>query len=457
MTVQLLNWAATLGIIVIFIYVVRLWYVSRSDRPPAADRGAADEYLFAFMVPALNEARVIEQTLGRLLALPARHAMVLVIDDGSDDGTGEIVASRGDARVHLLRREHPDAQAGKGAALNAGLARLRQLTADWPADKVIVGIMDADGRLDPQVPGRVAPYFTEPDIGAVQIAVRIINRGDSGLARMQDMEFVTYTDVFQTARDTWGVAGLGGNGQFVRLAALAGLMPAPWTDGLTEDLEQGLRLICAGWRTRYCRDVAVHQQGLVSARRLIRQRSRWFQGHLQAWRQIPGVVRRAPLRTVPHLLHSLLVPVLLLANVALLAALGLTVGALLFSAEGRAQLASPGLLIDWYWLTFALALLLTLTVYLRREPELGMRRALALGHAFAGYALLWMVAGYWALGRIIRGRGGWLKTERVADNHAEQDNARQPARQAARRPEVPAGHVPGLHPEPELLAWARQP
>ena len=39
------------------------------------------------------------------------------------------------------------------------------------------------------------------ELGAVQVGVRISNRKDTVLARLQDMEFVTYTDVFQNARD----------------------------------------------------------------------------------------------------------------------------------------------------------------------------------------------------------------------------------------------------------------
>ena len=267
----------------------------------------------------------------------------------------------------------------------------------------------------PEAPDRAAEYFADADVGAVQVGVRISNREDSVLARLQDMEFVTHTDVFQSARDVWGVAGLGGNGQFVRLAAHLDLAPAPWTDGLTEDLEQGLRLICAGWRIRYRRDVAVHQQGLVSARRLLRQRSRWFQGHLQAWRQIPGIIRRAPLRTVPHLLHILMVPVLLLGNVALLGALVTMLAGIAVSPGLRSSLVRPGVFLGWYWLTFALAVFLTVSVYARREPGLRPRKVVLLGHAFAIYSLLWIVAGYWALGRILRGRQSWHKTERLIE------------------------------------------
>jgi cellulose synthase/poly-beta-1,6-N-acetylglucosamine synthase-like glycosyltransferase len=430
MLVRSLDWLATLGIVAIFVQVIRLWFLSRATRSPAVNPGGADHYLFAFMVPALNEESVIRQTVDGLLDLPVAHSLVLVIDDDSDDATAHLVESHPDPRVRLLRRESPAARSGKGAALNAGLAQLMHEVGTWPADRVIVGIMDADGRLDVDAPARAAAYFADATVGAVQIGVRIANRKDSLLARLQDMEFVTYTDVFQSARDQWGVAGLGGNGQFVRLAAQLELAPQAWTDGLTEDLEQGLRLICAGWQTRYCREVAVHQQGLVSTRRLLRQRSRWFQGHLQAWRQIGRIMAAAPLRAVPHLLHTLLVPVLLLANLILLVGvIAMLVGAVM-SPVALAWVTRPEIIFDWYWLTFAVAMFLTVSVYARREPGLRAWRVIVLGHAFAIYSLLWVVAGYWALGRMIGGKRNWVKTERLADRHAIPEP--QPAAEDAR-------------------------
>ncbi len=421
MLIRSLDWLATVGIVAVFVHVVRLWFVSRATTSPAVRPGEADRYLFAYMIPALNEERVIRQTIDRLLDLPVANSLVLVIDDDSDDETAHLVESHPDPRVRLLRRELPAARTGKGAALNAGLDQLMHEAGTWPPEQVIVGIMDADGRLDTDAPERAAAYFADASVGAVQIGVRIANRGDSVLARLQDMEFVTYTDVFQSARDLWGVAGLGGNGQFVRLAAQLDLLPEVWTDGLTEDLEQGLRLICAGWKTRYCRDVAVHQQGLVSARRLLRQRSRWFQGHLQAWRQIAKIMSRAPLRTVPHLLHTLMVPVLLLANLVLLAGVVAMVVGATMSQAALSWISRPGVIFDWYWLTFAIAMFLTVSVYARRETGLRAWRVIVLGHAFAIYSLLWVVAGYWALARTIGGKRSWLKTERLAERHTRTD------------------------------------
>jgi len=110
---------------------------------------------------------------------------------------------------------------------------------------------------------------------------------------MQDMEFAIHTEVFPRGRRHLGSVGLGGNGKYIGLSALLSLGPAPWTQSLTEDLDVGVRLLTAGWRDEYCPTTAVHQQDIVKLRRLIRQRSRWFQGHLQSWRLIPRMLRNA--------------------------------------------------------------------------------------------------------------------------------------------------------------------
>jgi hypothetical protein len=62
---------------------------------------------------------------------------------------------------------------------------------------------------------------------------------------------------------------------------------------------------------------------------------------------------------------------------------------------------------------------LTVSVYARREPCLRPWRVIALGHAFAVYSLLWMLAGYWAVVRILWGRRSWLKTDRLLEPSGE--------------------------------------
>ena len=80
----------------------------------------------------------------------------------------------------------------------------------------------------------------------------------------------------------------------MRLSALVSLGDSPWSKSLTEDLDLGVRLLSLGWRNEFCHTAAVHQQGVTELGRLIRQRSRWFQGHLMSIRLVPKVLREVP-------------------------------------------------------------------------------------------------------------------------------------------------------------------
>lgn len=412
---------ALISVVILFSlsYTLALFVISRRRRPYL---GLATEPLwFVFIVPCLNEEVVIGQSLDRLLALPSSNFAVLVVDDGSDDGTSAIVESYDDPRILLLRREAPDARKGKGEALNAAFRYLRESVAvrDRSHDDVVVAVIDADGRLDRNVLFEVAPYFNDPRAGAVQIGVRMYNAGESVLARMQDFEFVTFTEIFQRARQRVGSVGLGGNGQFARLSALETLGDAPWTDCLTEDLDLGVRLLVGGWSNNFCPTTKVNQQAVTSIRRLVRQRSRWFQGHLQCWSRIPLVLRsKLRPRTTADLVQHLLSPALVLAMTIpiLTFGIGLIVATIATpTALAHAWFARGGLLlILWYVLTFGLAPFYGFCYWLR-EHSTSLPRAVALAHLYTLYSYLWFPAGWMAVWRMMTGRRGWAKTARTPD------------------------------------------
>ena len=267
---------------------------TRHGRPPGdATEG---DFLWVFLVPALNEAVTIADSVGRLRQTQASNRLILVIDDGSDDGTGEIVEGLGDDDVAVLTRRMPDARHGKAAALNDAIGHVTRLLetdpalARWTRDQVIVAIVDADGRLDAKAPVAVAPHFSSRLMGGVQVRVEIYNR-NRYLTWAQHVEFAAFGLVFQSGRAAWGTANMGGNGQFNRLSALLSITegPGPWRDRLTEDQDLGVRLIQNGWKGAQENGTRVEQQGVSEVRRLLRQRTRWAQGTLQAIPLLRGV------------------------------------------------------------------------------------------------------------------------------------------------------------------------
>src|SRR3954447_19794956 len=289
-------------------------YVRSRRRPPAVF-DVPDNLLYVVLIPCLNEQLVIGKSLERLAGIANRNVLAFVIDDGSDDATSDIVRSQAGERVRLLRRDPPEARKGKGEALNAAYRHVlaSDLLDNHRPEDVVIVILDADGRIEPNAFVQVAPYFRDPKVGAVQIGVRMYNAGASLLARMQDLEFVTFTEIFQRGRQRLGSVGLGGNGQFTRLSALATLGPAPWTACLTEDLDLGLRLWAGGHTNAFCPSTHVNQQAVTKLRRLLRQRSRWFQGHMQCWQRVPMVLRaRRPVGVRADLVQHMMSPLLLL-------------------------------------------------------------------------------------------------------------------------------------------------
>ncbi len=412
-----------LAVLFLLAYFFTLFAISRRRRPDVLP--APDELFTVFTIPCLNEEAVIGGTLESLLALPGDDYAVLVVDDGSDDATAQIVRTYESERVHLVRRELPDARRGKGAALNAAFHYLvdSELLAKRSPENVVMAVFDADGRIQPEALSAMAGHFRDPRAGAVQLQVEMRNANANLLTRLQDMEFVVFTEIFQRARQRLGSVGLGGNGQFVRLSALQSLGVEPWSDCLTEDLDLGVRLLLTGWTNNYCPTAAVSQQAVTGLRRWIRQRARWFHGHLQCWRLIPRILRsRLSAALVLDLLWYLLLPcwVLLIPLVGLPVLVGFAVYC--FTAPGQAfgvLSADHGLVVlVLYLVMFGPAAYVSGPVYWLRG-RVGLPKAIVLGHAFELYSNFWLIAGWIAVFRVLRRKRGWAKTARVAESNAQ--------------------------------------
>lgn len=403
--------AITFIIIVVTAYCYILAVVSLAARKSSASD--AGELFFVLLVPVLNEEHVIGRTLAHLLALSGDF-IILVIDDASDDGTVAVVATfLTDHRVRLMERPRALARHGKGDSLNAGFAAVQylQLNERYRPDNIVVVVFDADAQVEANFLSAITPYFRAPNTAGVQCAVRMYNASQNLLTLWQHLEFTIWDALFCQAKDRLGSATLGGNGQCVRLSALAELGSAPWhSSSLTEDLDLSLRLIVNGWRLRFCPTAAVWQEAVPGLRRLVRQRSRWLQGHLVCWQYVPALLRGGlPAPIVLDLLVFLFLPALFLP-------IGLA--SIASWKEFWLHLGKSNIidLLAWYLLGFGMAPLVAAAWARSERPS--VRRALLHGHTFIFYSVVWLLAVAVAYWNIMLGRRAWAKTSRVAPQPA---------------------------------------
>lgn len=425
-----LTQALALTMSVAFLTYVCLIVVPFLRHRPASP-GDPSEFDWHFLVPCRDEEAVIEDTLRYLLGtFPSAH--VWVIDDASDDGTADVVASFTDPRVHLVSRIRPEARTGKGDALNAAYrAVVESLPASADLMRTIVVVVDADGRPAPDCLAVCATseLFGDEFVGAVQVDVWMSNRGvppasgsrfAAGLVRMQDLEFRTAIAAIQMSRGITGTISMGGNGQFTRLAALQSIADesGPWRGALLEDFELGVHLLTAGWRTGFTRDTHVAQEGLYSLRRFLAQRTRWGQGTMQCARYVRRIWDSRHLTTLgaAEMLYYLAQPWLQL--------LGTLVYPIPFLLLGIRAAADPAEVWSWFsggaWLLFAvygsfglLPFLVWGPIYRAKcEPTVTVTRGIWYGFAYALYIYTFYITSWRALFRLIRKRNGWVKTRR---------------------------------------------
>lgn len=134
--------------------------MQESDLTRAGVLGRSDGGL-TVIIPALNEVESILSTLGELVPECRTHGWtVIVVDDGSNDGTSQAVSEAWPDDVQLVRHKLPR---GYGAAIKSGMAR---------ASTEFIATFDADGQHDPTDLTRLLSHAKETDADMV-----IGNRG----------------------------------------------------------------------------------------------------------------------------------------------------------------------------------------------------------------------------------------------------------------------------------------
>jgi cellulose synthase/poly-beta-1,6-N-acetylglucosamine synthase-like glycosyltransferase len=247
----------------------------------------------SILVPAFNEAEVIARTLGSLAGGDYPAHDVIVVDDGSTDGTGEIVESLDLPGVQLIRQPN----SGKAAALNAGLSLAR--------GEVIVTV-DADTVFEEETLRRLVAPFADPEVGAVAGNTKVGNRRGL-LGTWQHIDYVTGFNLdrrlYDFLRCMPTVPGAVGAFRREAIEFAGGFSSAT----LAEDTDLTIAIGRSGWRVVYVEDARGWTETPATLAGLWRQRYRWSYGTIQSvwkhrsamWRREPGKVGR---RGLPYLL-----------------------------------------------------------------------------------------------------------------------------------------------------------
>ncbi len=280
-----LQWVFIIGIVLglgrlIFIGALALAQWARSRRRERVHAGLEYAPFVSILVPAYNEALVIEKTINSLLASDYDKYEILVIDDGSRDTTVKVVREQFSANVCV--KLFTVVNGGKAAALNFGLKYAR--------GEVVIAL-DADTLFMPQTVGALARRFFDPKLGAVAGNAKVGNRVNI-VTRWQALEYITSQNMDRRAFASLNCITVvpGAVGAWRRtLLEEAGGFPG---DTLAEDQDLTLRLSRMGYDIGYEEDAIAWTEAPDRLTSLAKQRFRWAFGTLQCMRKHLDVLFR---------------------------------------------------------------------------------------------------------------------------------------------------------------------
>jgi cellulose synthase/poly-beta-1,6-N-acetylglucosamine synthase-like glycosyltransferase/peptidoglycan/xylan/chitin deacetylase (PgdA/CDA1 family) len=233
------------------------------------------------VMPVMNEEKVIAGTLEALATSTHPEFEVVVVVNGSTDGTLEIAEQYAEKYEWLRVIESP---AGKAIALNAGH--------DEAKYDIIVSI-DADTKVVPSTLTMLARHFADPRVGGVAGHIKVGNLFSlfslkGMLTRFQATEYLMGICLYKTAEGVAVAPGALSAWRKRILEEVGGIH----SDTLAEDFDLTLRVRRAGWLVVQDNEAVAYTEAPETIRGLLGQRERWMRGTMQAmWKQRSMVMK----------------------------------------------------------------------------------------------------------------------------------------------------------------------
>jgi cellulose synthase/poly-beta-1,6-N-acetylglucosamine synthase-like glycosyltransferase len=399
--------AIALGVArLVFLAGLALTHRFTLKTPPDIDPSTGP--LVSVLIPCFNEEKVIAASVRRILASNWTHLEVIVLDDGSADGTSaEVEKHFGDEpRVRLMRFEN----GGKARALNHGLK---------VAKGDIVVALDADTLFPVATIGRLVRWFVNPKIGAVAGNALVGNRLNL-ITRWQALEYVTAQNLERRALAALGavtvVPGAVGAWRRTALEALGGYP----SDTLAEDQDLTIAVQRAGWDVGFDPEARAWTEAPETVAGLLKQRFRWSFGTLQClWKHRQALFdRRRPVLgfvALPQiwLFQIVLASIAPLVDLAVVTAL---ITAIIEHIYHPVEWSSDNLFTSLlYWAAFVLMDLSAGALGMALEKRAPWKELLWLPIQRFGYRQLMYYVVVKSIATAVRGsRVGWGKLERRA-------------------------------------------
>jgi poly-beta-1,6-N-acetyl-D-glucosamine synthase len=226
------------------------------------------------LMAAYNEAANVRETFRGIAGqdYPAL-VQVIVVDDGSTDGTVEILSSLKLPNLQIVRAHH----GGKARALNRGLKDV--------TNEIVVTI-DADTFLHPQALKRIVARLLSDPRGTAAVAgcVLVKNSRESFMAGLQEWDY--FTGIASAKRQQSLYQGtLVAQGAFSAFRTEAVRQIRGWSPVIGEDIVLTWALLEAGHRIGFEASAIGFTCAPIDFKSFYRQRRRWARGMIEGLKQ----------------------------------------------------------------------------------------------------------------------------------------------------------------------------
>ena len=417
--ISALPWAASIGSVLCISRMILVMIGVRRHRRLEKSRAPLDSWpnSVSIIVPAYNEATVIGKTIKSVLQARRSDFDILVIDDGSTDGTADSVRREfaDDPRVKVFSKPN----GGKAAAANFALNRT--------TSEVVVCI-DADTVIARDAIPLLVRHFSDPSVGAVA-GTAVVGNTVNLLTRFQSVEYAVGQYLDRRAFALVNANGIvpGAIGAWRREALLRNGGYA--SDTLAEDADATFSVVRAGWKVIYEPGAEARTEAPETLRAFMKQRYRWMFGMLQ----VISKHRGAFFTTTPNSIGWLTIPNIVIFQFGFSILIPILDGVALWQLMSVSQLAAPNTDLDVtsglerYVLWWALFLVFDLAVMLAVLRLADVRRSWAIAPLMLIQRICYWPLIYWTAWSTLLGAAkghfvGWGKLKRsggvILDTHS---------------------------------------